>query len=59
VESGSPLLVSILFSGGCSDMSYTEQRLLSRGAVGATGGAIIRAVAGSAAVGVAAGGAGL
>lgn len=49
-------LVAGLFSGGCSGMSYTEQRLLSGGAVGATGGAIIGAAAGSAAIGAAAGG---
>lgn len=37
-------------------MSSTEQRVLSGGAVGATGGAIIGAVAGAAAIGAAAGG---
>jgi len=52
--------VVILFSGGCAGMSSTEQRVLSGGAIGATGGAIIGAVAGSAAIGaVAGGGAGL
>jgi osmotically inducible lipoprotein OsmB len=45
-----------LFFAGCSGMSYTEQRLLSGGAVGATGGAIIGAAAGSAAIGAATGG---
>ena len=55
-----PLLVALLFSVECSGMSYTEQRVLSGGAVGATGGAIIGAIAGSAALGaVAGGGAGL
>jgi osmotically inducible lipoprotein OsmB len=49
-------LLAGLFVGGCSGMSYTEQRVLSGGAVGATGGAIIGAAAGSAAVGAAAGG---
>ncbi len=48
--------VAILFSGGCSGMSYTEQRVLSGGAIGATGGALIGAAAGSAAIGAAAGG---
>jgi len=51
-----PLLVALLFSGGCSGMSYTEQRVLSGGAVGATGGAVIGALAGSATLGAAAGG---
>jgi hypothetical protein len=49
-------LVVILFSWGCSGMSYTEQRVLSGGAIGATGGALIGAVAGSAGIGAAAGG---
>ena len=37
-------------------MSYTEQRVLSGGAMGAAGGAVIGAAAGSAAIGAAAGG---
>jgi osmotically inducible lipoprotein OsmB len=51
-----PLVVALLFSVGCSGMSNTQQRVLSGGAVGATGGAIIGAVAGSAALGAATGG---
>jgi hypothetical protein len=51
-----PLVVVLLFSVGCSGMSNTQQRVLSGGAVGATGGAIIGAVAGSAALGAATGG---
>jgi len=48
--------VIILIAGGCSGMSYTEQRVLSGGAMGAAGGAVIGAAAGSAALGAAAGG---
>jgi len=48
--------VALLATAGCSGMSYTEQRVLSGGAMGATGGAIIGAAAGSAAIGAAAGG---
>ncbi len=50
------LFAAILTAGGCSGMSYTEQRVLSGGAMGAAGGAVIGAVAGSAALGAAAGG---
>ena len=50
------LFMALLFSGGCSGMSYTEQRVLSGGAMGAAGGALIGAAAGSAAIGAAAGG---
>ena len=50
------LLVAVLVFGGCSGMSYTEQRVLSGGAVGAAGGAIIGAAAGSPAIGAAVGG---
>ena len=42
---------------GCSGMSDTEQRVLSGGAIGATGGAIIGAMAGSPGWGAAIGGA--
>jgi len=53
------LAVSLLL-GGCSGMSYTEQRVLSGGAIGAAGGAIIGAAAGSPGTGAAIGaGAGL
>jgi osmotically inducible lipoprotein OsmB len=50
------LLVALLFSGGCAGMSYTEQRVLSGGAIGSAGGALIGVAAGSAAIGAAAGG---
>lgn len=49
------VLIVALFSG-CAGMSYTEQRVLSGGAMGAAGGALIGAAAGSAAIGAAAGG---
>ena len=50
------ILAGVLFWGGCSSMSATEQRVLSCGAIGAGGGALIGAAAGSAAVGAAIGG---
>ncbi len=50
------LLIVILVSGGCAGMSATEQRVLSAGAIGASGGALIGWAAGSAAIGAAAGG---
>jgi osmotically inducible lipoprotein OsmB len=50
------LLVAVLAMGGCSGMSNTEQRVLSGGAMGAAGGALIGVAAGSAAIGAAAGG---
>jgi osmotically inducible lipoprotein OsmB len=49
------LAAALLFSG-CANMSNTEQRVLSGGAMGAAGGALIGAAAGSAAIGAAAGG---
>ncbi|HEX9882515.1 MAG TPA: hypothetical protein VGA79_00990 [Desulfobaccales bacterium] len=49
-------LVMVLVVSGCANMSNTEQRVLSGGAIGAAGGAIIGAAAGSAAIGAAAGG---
>ena len=53
------ILGSVLL-GGCSGMSYTEQRTLSGGAIGAAGGALIGAAAGSPGTGAAIGaGAGL
>jgi osmotically inducible lipoprotein OsmB len=53
-------LVVLLFAGACSGMSYTEQRVLSGGAIGAAGGAAIGAAAGSPGTGAAIGaGAGL
>jgi osmotically inducible lipoprotein OsmB len=42
--------------GGCAGMSYTEQRVLSGGAIGASSGAVIGWAAGSPAVGAAVGG---
>jgi hypothetical protein len=50
------VLVVVLILGGCAGMSNTEQRVLSGGAIGAAGGALIGAAAGSAAIGAAAGG---
>ncbi len=50
------ILVILLFTGACSGMSYTEQRVLSGGAIGAGSGALIGAAAGSAATGAAIGG---
>ena len=50
------VLLATLLVGGCSWMSYTEQRTLSGGAIGAGGGALIGAAAGSAATGAAIGG---
>jgi osmotically inducible lipoprotein OsmB len=50
------ILAAALFLGGCSGMSYTQQRVLSGGAIGAASGAIIGAAAGSAATGAAIGG---
>lgn len=50
------LMVGILALAGCSGMTATEQRVLSGGAIGAAGGALIGAAAGSAAIGAAAGG---
>ncbi len=49
------ILTALIFSG-CAGMSYTEQRVLSGGAIGAAGGAAIGAAAGSAATGAAIGG---
>ena len=50
------ILVALLFVCACSGMSYTDQRVLSGGAIGAGGGALIGAAAGSAATGAAIGG---
>jgi osmotically inducible lipoprotein OsmB len=49
-------LAVLLLVGACSGMSYTEQRVLSGGAIGAGTGALIGAAAGSAATGAAIGG---
>lgn len=50
------MLVVALTLGGCSGMSSTQQRMLSGGAIGASGGALIGWAAGSPAVGAAVGG---
>jgi uncharacterized membrane protein YebE (DUF533 family) len=50
------ILMAFLFFAGCAGMSATEQRVLSGGAIGAGGGALIGAAAGSAAIGAAVGG---
>ncbi|MBI4642935.1 MAG: hypothetical protein HY743_04210 [Deltaproteobacteria bacterium] len=50
------VMVAALLVGGCSGMSYTEQRVLSGGAIGASSGALIGWAAGSPAAGVAIGG---
>mgnify|MGYP005837603751 CR=1 FL=1 len=50
------VLVATLMVAGCSGMSYTEQRVLSGGAIGAGSGALIGWAAGSPAVGAAVGG---
>jgi osmotically inducible lipoprotein OsmB len=49
-------LAILWLAGACSGMSYTEQRVLSGGAIGAGSGALIGAAAGSAATGAAIGG---
>ncbi len=59
VGAGAALLLA-LGASGCSNMSATQQRTLSGGAIGAAGGAAIGAMAGNAGLGAAAGaGAGL
>ncbi len=49
------IIVAVLL-GGCSGMSYTEQRTLSGGAIGAASGALIGADAGAPGTGAAIGG---
>ena len=56
LKTASLLLLAVMLVGGCSGMSPTEQRVLSGGAIGAGGGALIGAAAGSAATGAAIGG---
>jgi len=57
-----PVLIAGLLLASCADMSDTEQRTLSGGAIGTAGGALVGAIAGhtllGAAVGAAAGTAG-
>ena len=50
------VMLAALLLGGCSGMSYTEQRTLSGGAIGAAGGALIGAAAGAPGTGAAIGG---
>ena len=50
------LVIAALFLGGCSNMSATQQRVLSGGAIGASSGALIGWAAGSPAAGAAIGG---
>ena len=50
------IVVLALALGGCSGMSSTQQRMLSGGAIGASGGALIGWAAGSPAAGAAIGG---
>jgi len=53
-------VILLILSAGCANMTPTQQRVLSGGAIGAGGGAVIGALAGSAGLGAAAGaGAGL
>jgi osmotically inducible lipoprotein OsmB len=51
-------LLGLLLVGGCASMSSTQQRMLSGGAIGASGGALVGLAAGSPAVGAAVGGGG-
>ena len=41
------LLIMMLMVGGCSGMSYTEQRVLSGGAIGASGGLLLGGLPGA------------
>jgi uncharacterized membrane protein len=50
------IMVAVLLVGGCSGMSYTQQRTLSGGAIGASSGALIGWAAGCPACGAAIGG---
>jgi osmotically inducible lipoprotein OsmB len=50
------ILVVSFLAVGCTGMSYTAQRTLSGGAMGAAGGAAIGAIAGNPAMGAAIGG---
>ena len=50
------ILAAVFLAGGCSGMSYTQQRTLSGGAIGASSGALIGWAAGSPAAGAAIGG---
>lgn len=48
-------LVVLVLTAGCSGMSYTAQRTLSGGAIGAASGAVIGAIAGAPGTGAAIG----
>jgi len=50
------IMVIALALSGCAGMSPTEQRVLSGGAIGASGGTLIGMAAGSPAIGAAVGG---
>ena len=50
------VVVAVMVLGGCPGMSYTEQRVLSGGAIGAGSGALIGWAAGCPACGAAIGG---
>lgn len=50
------VLIVCILAAGCSGMSYTAQRTLSGGVIGAAGGAGIGALAGNPAAGAAIGG---
>jgi osmotically inducible lipoprotein OsmB len=50
------VLIVCFLAVGCSGMSYTAQRTLSGGAMGAAGGAAIGAIAGNPGMGAAIGG---
>lgn len=52
----SAILILCLLVSGCANMSPTEQRVLSGGAMGAAGGSLIGLAAGSPAIGAAVGG---
>jgi osmotically inducible lipoprotein OsmB len=50
------VLIICILAAGCSGMSYTAQRTVTGGAVGAASGAAIGAIAGNAGAGAAIGG---
>ncbi|MHB8068183.1 MAG: YMGG-like glycine zipper-containing protein [Desulfobaccales bacterium] len=50
------IMVVALVVSGCAGMSPTEQRVLSGGAIGASGGALVGWAVGSPAIGAAVGG---
>ena len=50
------VLIICILAAGCSGMSYTAQRTVTGGAIGAAGGAGIGAIAGNPAAGAAIGG---